>query len=464
MPVKSGLLASGIVLALLASVAGAASGGAAAPLEPATGCYIGAYIELDSNLNGDVRAFETLVGKPHATYFRYVGYGQPFPFEWVRELHDAGVVPHIALEPNHGLDMVRDNDYLRGWAEAAGHTGVPIFLRYASEMNGTWQAYSGDPRAYIDKWRLVHRVMKAAAPNVAMVWCPFATPRATIADYYPGDEYVDWVGVNIYSVVHQDGDLSKPPSEDPLSLLSYVYNLYAERKPIAICEYASTHYCRAEARDTTDFAIEKMTRLYSALPDRFPRVKMINWFSVDAISDGLADNNYCLSGNPRVLDAYRGLVASPHFVSRVVNTDVAPAALSTAGDSTPVISPRPVAAPVPPEPTEALDPRSPLAASGPPPVGHTELWVSVLGAPPHAVKGEVEIAVDVPQRTRATTVEFYIDGSMRCITNVQPYRCPWNTDRVAPGEHTIEVKITDGTGAEVGSSRVSVVVSKESGL
>ena len=61
-------------------------------------------------------------------------------------------------------------------------------------------------------------------------------------------------------------------------------------------------------------------------------------------------------------------------------------------------------------------------------------------------------------------MEFYIDGSMRCITNVQPYRCPWNADRVAPGEHTIEVKITDGTGAEVGSSRVSVVVSKESGL
>ncbi len=81
--------------------------------EPANGCYVGAYIELDNRVNGDVREFQRLVGKEHASYFRYVGYGQPFPFRWVKDLQAQGIAPQIAWEPNQGLDAVKDNDYLQ---------------------------------------------------------------------------------------------------------------------------------------------------------------------------------------------------------------------------------------------------------------------------------------------------------------------------------------------------------------
>ncbi|MGC9319697.1 MAG: glycoside hydrolase family 26 protein, partial [Armatimonadota bacterium] len=290
---------------------------AAAGYIPAEGCYIGAYIELDATVDGDVDAFEELVGKPHATYFRYVGYGAAFPFRWVREMHARGVLPHIAWEPNGGLQPVRDDDYLRGWAEAAARTEGPIFLRYASEMNGTWQAYSGDPQQYIHKWRLVASVFRELAPNVILVWCPFATPQATIEQYYPGDQWVDWVGVNIYSVHHYDGDITKPANDDPRELLQYVYDRYADRKPIAICEYAATHYCAACGQDVTEMALRQMTRMYQSLPTRFPRVKMINWFCVDAIGSGLASNNYSLTCSAPVLERYRRLIADPWFLGRV---------------------------------------------------------------------------------------------------------------------------------------------------
>ncbi len=434
-----------------------AAAGALAPYEPESGCYVGAYIELDSRINGDVEAFQELVGKDHATFFRYVGYGQPFPFQWVKMLRDAGVVPHIAWEPNDGLSAVRDDEYLRGWAEAARHAGVPIFLRYASEMNGTWQAYSGNPAEYIKKWRLVYRVMKQTAPNVVMIWCPFATPRPNIPSYYPGDDYVDWVGVNIYSVLHQDGDVTKPPTEDPVALLSYVYNLYADRKPIAICEYGATHYCRAEQKDVTDFGTAQMSRLYTALVEQFPRVRMINWFSVDAISDDLADNNYSLTGNSRVLDLYRSLIAEPHFLSAVVDSTGRVAVTGEAAET--VIGPvttTPAVAVVPPTTS------CPLAADDIGPVDLDEIWVAILGAPPHAVSGTVEIAVDVPAEIRAATVTISIDGQFRCITNVAPYRYRWDARGWRPGEHKIDVEVTDNLGRVAGRKQVCAIVTQES--
>ncbi len=449
--------AAAVSLALVCQL-GVEAASALGPCEPEMGCYIGAYIELDSNTRGNVQSFQQLVGKHHATFFRYVGYGQPFPFRWVSDLRATGIVPHIAWEPNHGLSPVQDDEYLRGWAEAARHAGVPVFLRYASEMNGTWQAYSGNPAEYVEKWRLVYRVMKEIAPNVVMIWCPFATPRSNIASYYPGDDYVDWVGVNIYSVVHQDGDLAKPPSEDPVALLKYVYDLYADRKPIAICEYGATHYCRAEQRDVTDFAIKQMSRLYSALVRDFPRVRMINWFSVNAVADNLADNNYSLTDNPRVLDVYRSLTADPHFLSSVEADSGTRVAMQRPDGPTPI-------SPAPMRPTPVAVPAEtscPLAAADIAPLGCKEVWVAVLGAPPRAVRGTVEVVVNLPADMKAATVNFYIDGQFRCITNVAPYRYLWDAQQWKAGEHTIEIEATDDLGRVLARKQVCAVVTQES--
>lgn len=285
-------------------------------LEPPYGCYIGAFIERDEVVRGDIKLFEELTGKKHASYITYVGYGSPFPIDWVRKVIEANAIPHIAWEPNDGLDVVRDDEYLRSWARQAAQFDFPIMLRFASEMNGAWSAYFGDPRKYIAKWRLVANVMRAEAPNVVMLWAPFCMPKENINAYYPGDEFVDWVGVNIYSVYCHNGNPNdRAHHEDPVELLRHVYRTYAHRKPIAIAEYAATHYCKGTKRDTTDFALAKMARMYEAIVRELPRVKMINWFSMDTIKMGLANNNYCLTTNGYVLAAYRALVSSEHFLS-----------------------------------------------------------------------------------------------------------------------------------------------------
>ena len=189
--------------------------------EPASGCYLGAFIDFDPTLkrpviidkswpHQDPAGFEQIVQKSHAVYFFYMGYGRPLPLEWVRWLGAHGKYVHIALEPNSGLQMVKDDAYLRKLADDMKRSGAKIFLRYASEMNGEWVNYHFHPDEYRRKFKLVHDVMHQRAPNVALVWCPYMTPEVDIAKYWPGDDAVDWVGVNMYSVTYHNNTLKEP--------------------------------------------------------------------------------------------------------------------------------------------------------------------------------------------------------------------------------------------------------------
>ncbi len=134
-------------------------------MEPKKGTLLGAYVLQDDYINQSMVTFNDITEKKHASYFMYVGYGRPFPKAWVEEVKAAGAIPHIAFEPNGGLDKVVDDAYLRQWAVDAKAADVPIFIRWASEMNGTWTQYSGKSDLYKEKWKLIYNVFKEEAPN-----------------------------------------------------------------------------------------------------------------------------------------------------------------------------------------------------------------------------------------------------------------------------------------------------------
>lgn len=301
-----------------------------AKFEPQAGLYIGAYIEHDSNmepLKADrYNAFNKLANKQHATYFTYHRYGQPFPSAWAANVKAAGGAIQLALEPSQGLDQVKDDAYLRQFAKDAQAAGVPIFLRYASEMNGTWVKWHGNPKVYIEKFRLVSNIMKELAPNVAMVWSPSSDPKQVINDYYPGDDYVDWVGLSMYSVKFFNGDAKSPADHvNPLDLLDYIYEEYADRKPIMVSEFGATHFSKAGNTDATQFSITKMNMLYNGVKLKYPRVKAIHWFSLNTLVDAHSAermlNNFSLTENEKVLAAYSKMIQDPYFLSTVPKLD-----------------------------------------------------------------------------------------------------------------------------------------------
>jgi hypothetical protein len=274
--------------------------------------------------------------------------------------------------------------------------------------------------------------MKEEAPNVAMVWTPFSEPQRLIDQYYPGDEWVDWAGVNIYSVYVNNGDPFRPAyQKDPVEELRYVYERYASRKPIHISEFAATIFCKGTSSDTVSFAIDKMTRFYTALRQQFPRVKSVNWFCWDTIRANRANNNYSIIDDGRVLATYRKLVSDNHFLSRVSydpsswpsiikpGTTLGAQGITLAGAATS---------------DEVLNGAGAIAATIQQPF--------LRGLEANArMRGDLNLEAQVPVGAKVRGVLWQIDGRTLAITNTEPYRVTIARERLSAGAHTARVVI-----------------------
>jgi len=297
---------------------GAPANGKLAKFEPAYGMYIGMYSEQDPAMQNHFSRSESIYGKKHALYLAYSPVGGAFPKQYAVRAKEAGAALQIAWEPKNGLDSVKDDAYLREWARAAKASGIPIFLRYASEMNGDWVVWHGDPQKYIEKFRLVHDVMAEEAPNVAMVWSPGDVPAYSMDVYYPGDDYVDWVGVSMYTEPYENGDPAQGNMQatSPVERLDYLYKTYSDRKPLMISETAVSHYAHIPQESFTDYGLLNLQRLYEIMPLKYPRLKSITYFNVD-LKDRESRNNYLLGANEAMKNLYSRMIASPFYLTKV---------------------------------------------------------------------------------------------------------------------------------------------------
>jgi Glycosyl hydrolase family 26 len=106
------------------------------------------------------------------------------------------------------------DDYIRQRIVEIKGYGKPVFIRLNWEFNGFWYRWSAQdsagktrpgnsPEDYKAAWRHVVS-MFAGLRNVTFVWCPNLfepVPVAhglTVYDWYPGDAYVGWVGLDAY--------------------------------------------------------------------------------------------------------------------------------------------------------------------------------------------------------------------------------------------------------------------------
>jgi hypothetical protein len=103
--------------------------------------------------------------------------------------------------------------------------GRPAYIRIGYEFNGNWNGYR--PATYIAAFRRITNAIRAAGLNeVAIVWDISLDGDRNYLQWYPGDAYVDWWGVDIYS----SSDFTNSTGEQFLS------DALAHRKPVMIGE------------------------------------------------------------------------------------------------------------------------------------------------------------------------------------------------------------------------------------
>lgn len=271
-------------------------------------------IILGTTYNSDTSA---LTGVKHTLELQYFNYGTELKnyADFFKAAKESNTLLQIALQPTGGLSSVQNNSYLIEQAKYLQSTGCRILLRFANEMNDqTCPWYTANYNEYIEKFRMVATVFKTYAPSVGIVWAPNFYPDDTIDLYYPGDEYVDYVGLSVYK--------EYVPETDPLgqgidrgrwsNVLDRVYDTYGDRKPIIISESGCSYFSVKTQSDITDFAVKQMKDYYTYLPIKYPNLKMAVLFN----KEDAGGRQFLLSRNSAVLEAYKaGITSSPRFIS-----------------------------------------------------------------------------------------------------------------------------------------------------
>jgi beta-mannanase len=226
------------------------------------------------------------------------------------QVHDDNFQANRAIAPLKHITLGTYDAYFAEMADTLRDYGGPVFLSINHEMNGTWfpfsEAYPGSgvtAADFVASWRrIVDILRRKGAHNVAFVWSPNVPDVPSVDQggvgfqkYYPGDAYVDWIGVSFYS-------------GNPIENLSVIYNTYAAKKPFFITEWATSP---EKNQYYPNFPGEGVwvQSVMQALQQKYPRVKAISWFQWLK-----ADGNHLLERVPPQRVAYNQAIQNPRYL------------------------------------------------------------------------------------------------------------------------------------------------------
>jgi mannan endo-1,4-beta-mannosidase len=138
----------------------------------------------------------------------FTGVGSRFPSGFAKVAHQRGATLLIQINPGTiPLRQIASGAYdgwLRGYARQVARFGHPVVIGFGHEMNGRWYpwGYTHQPAsAFIAAWRHMVTVFRHNGANGA-VWLWTISHHikytAPLHSYWPGERYVDWVGIDGY--------------------------------------------------------------------------------------------------------------------------------------------------------------------------------------------------------------------------------------------------------------------------
>jgi hypothetical protein len=266
---------------------------------------LGAYLSLSGESPAQSLALrKKQLGEGFAIIHQYYGWLQPMPrsaaglpagstlmISW------DGLKYASILDGSQDKVITKAADNLRAYKK-------PVYLRWAWEMNGSWYDWGGpengnSPSQFIQAWRYIHNIfVKEKAVNVAFVWAPNWKSYPSVswndmANYYPGDAYVDWIGISAYFSGRQT----------PADLFGG-WSAFGSRKPLMIAETGAQEHGGSVKAD--------WIRQLQEWIDSHPEIAALVWFDTD--NDHNNGKNWRIDSSPESLAAYQNLARDPRFL------------------------------------------------------------------------------------------------------------------------------------------------------
>ena len=337
-----------------------------------TGAYIDFGDNEDDVTLDKIEAFEKLVGKHQAIVASSSYWGeQSFPTANIQLIVRHQSIPLIFWSPwdkpydqdiiaktgpdRFNLNAINEGKwdaYIDAWGDAAKKIGAPMLVSFGNEMNGSWFPWSGmfyggekalpnatpdrhptpipgyadsavapalppsGPDTYKRAFRhVVDRVRARGANNVLWVFHVnnYSMPSDlwnVAAQYYPGSDYVDWLGLSVYGEQFHGSDSFvdfAPIFEWPADEIHAI----DPNKPVMLAEWGVGEF--PKEGDKSDWirdgfaAMQKKTFVKAAI---FWHER---WQNADDSYSNLRVNS-----SPEALDAYRKGVSDSYWLDRPV--------------------------------------------------------------------------------------------------------------------------------------------------
>ncbi len=318
--------------------------GSLAPASIALGAYFYQNGQCAPGDDAAVSAWRARAGRLPAVWMIFQGWTgwNAFPIAQARRAQQLGGRLLVTWEPWSGARGAANwncaliaggakDAYIRQYARAVKTAGVPVMIRFAHEMNGDWYPWGtafrsnfrrnggNSPAQYVAMWRRVVGIFRSeGASNAQWVWAPNIQylnrynsefdQRSDLAALYPGDGFVNWIGLSVYN------DTSKQNWRSFSDLFEGTYRTLTaiSSRPLMIAEMGATE---AGAPHGTSKAAWISQTLMRDIPTRYPRVRLVNWFCRDKSNVGEA--NYRFDSSPGALQAFRVAVNSPLYGARL---------------------------------------------------------------------------------------------------------------------------------------------------
>jgi len=315
-----------------------------ARVEPKAGCYHGMTDYFDKSYDDAQILYVTFFDEDI----------EPFKWQLPTDTDDYTLmigwnVPNEDLEDLTRIANGEADKYIRRNLEYLATLKCRILIRFGAEVNcwsslpGSRSAYEADAgkfaETFKDAFRRVSTMARKYCPSAGMIFSPNDISNWFFSheDFYPGDDYVDWVGMSAYNnraasryfeigngndAYYCVGDYY----ENQITRIKSIVDSYGDRKPIIITE-GGIAYSSKDGVQNEAHAMEGMRFFYTYVSRVYPQIKSIMYFNSNASTNkysifGLNESNETLGQLYRELNTSN--VAMEYTMGRSKNCGYVP--------------------------------------------------------------------------------------------------------------------------------------------